>query len=219
LGVAPSPSPRGEQLDSQYVLQRYSMAIETVAAPKNVVFTYAVSQLGPVTIEQRHRIYRSGNDVRDETLAVDGAALTHKTVRISRRDDRYAVTRLAPRMVGYQMLFLRAVPDGAHLDYVYDVTPLLRQPETSVDRITIDGVRFLPRAIHFHTAGTGAHGSGEVEYAPFGPYWMPVVAAVDASVGGKPARERITWTDYRFPESLPSSTFSAPRPLPPHAPS
>ncbi|HEU5479434.1 MAG TPA: hypothetical protein VFU90_06350, partial [Candidatus Tumulicola sp.] len=70
--------------------------------------------------------------------------------------------------------------------------------------------------IHFHTQGAGAHGTGEVQYAAFGPYWVPVVASVDASVGGKPARERITWGDYRFPEDLPPSTFQAPRPLPPH---
>lgn len=213
----PSPGLRAEtQLDSQYVLQRYALAIDAAPAPKYVVFTYAVSQLGPSNLEQRHTIYRSGNDVRDETLAVDGLALTRKVVRIARREDRYAVGRLAPRTVAYQMLFLRTVKDGTHVDYVYDVTPLLRQSGTSVDRMTIDGLRFLPRAIHFHTQGAGAHGTGEVQYAAFGPYWMPVVASVDASVGGKPARERITWGDYRFPEDLPPSTFQAPRPLPPH---
>ncbi len=216
LGAAPSPSPPTSrtQLDSQYVLQRYALALEGVVVPKNVVFTYAVSQLGPTTIEQRHRIYRSGNDVRDETLAVNGLALTHKVVRISRREDRYAVARLAPRIDGYQMLFLRAIGSGSHLEYVYDVTPLLRQSSTFVDRVTIDGLRFLPRAIHFHTVGSGARGTGEVEYAPFGEYWMPVAATVDASIVGKPARERITWGEYRFPEGLPPSTFQGPRPLP-----
>jgi hypothetical protein len=43
---------------------------------------------------------------------------------------------------------------------------------------------------------------------------MPVVAAATAQVGGKPARERITWSDYRFPQSLPPSTFQPPQPLP-----
>ena len=114
--------------------------VEGVVVPKNVVFTYTVSQSGPTNIEQRHRIYRSGNDVRDETLAVDGLALTHKVVRISRREDRYAVARLAPRIDGYQMLFLRAIGSGSHLEYVYDVTPLLRQSSTFVDRVTIDGL-------------------------------------------------------------------------------
>ena len=202
------------QLDSQYVLQRYSLAIDSVSTPKNTVFTYAVSQAGPGNIEQRHRIYRSGDDVRDEMLAQDGLALSKKRVRMSRREDRYAVGRLAPRIGDAQVLFLSAVRDGAHLDYVYEVTPLVRQSATYVDRLTIDGVTFMPRTIHFRTLAGGARGSGEVQYAPFGRYWMPVVATVDATIDRKPARERITWGDYHFPEHLPPSTFAAPRPLP-----
>lgn len=214
LGVAPAPS----VLDSQYVLQRYALAIDAVPVPKNVVFTYSVSQVGPSNIEQRHTIFRSGPDVRDETLAVDGVALTRKIVRFSRRDDRYAVARLAPRAVAYQILFLRAMRDGRRFDYAYEVTPLLRQSGASIDRMTIDGSRFLPRVVHFHTVGTDAKGDGEVTYAPFGQYWLPVLATVDATVNGKPARERITWGDYRFPEVLPPSTFQPPKPLPPASP-
>lgn len=213
LGATPPAAQ--QQLDSQVVLARYSVALEAVSVPKSVVFSYVVSQVGPTNIEERHTIYRSGSDVRDETLAVDGLALTRKAVRFSRRLDRYAVERLAPRVAANQMLFLRTVRDGGHFDYAYDVTPLMRQPGASIDRITIDGIRFLPRVVHFHTAGAHAHGTGEVQYAPIGRYWMPTVATVDAGVNGKPARERITWGDYRFPESLPASTFQAPRPLPP----
>lgn len=217
VAAASPPSPP-LQMDSQLVLQRYALAIEAVAPPKNVVFTYAVSQLGPSNIEQRHRIYRSGTGVRDETLAVDGVALTRKVVRISHREDRYAIARLAPRTGNYQMLFLRPVGDGDHLDYVYEATPVVRQAGPQIDGMTIDGVRFLPRAIAFRTAAGDASGNGEVRYAPFGPYWMPVSATVEARVAGKPARERISWGDYRFPESLPPSTFAAPRPLPSGAP-
>ncbi|MBV8117403.1 MAG: hypothetical protein JOZ01_05470 [Candidatus Eremiobacteraeota bacterium] len=202
-------------LDSQYVLQRYALAIDAVPVPKNVVFTYTVSQVGPSNIEQRHTIFRSGPEVRDETLAVDGIALTRKIVRFSRRDDRYAVARLAPRAVAYQILFLRPVKEGSRFDYAYELTPLLHQPGASIDRMTIDAARFLPRVVHFQTIGLDAKGSGEVVYAPFGQYWMPVLATVDATINGKPARERITWGDYRFPEALPPSTFEPPKPLPP----
>lgn len=202
------------QLDSQYVLQRYARAVEAVPVPKAVVFSYTVSQAGPSNLDQRHTIYRSGLDVRDETLAVDGVALVRKIVRFSRRDDRYAVGRLAPRTAGYQMLFIRAVKDDGHLDYVYDATPLSAQSGASVDRIVIDGKRFLPRAVYFHTGGPEARGAGEVQYASFGKYWMPVLAMVDAHVNGEPARERITWSEYRFPSGLPTSTFEPPKPLP-----
>jgi hypothetical protein len=213
LAVACGAAPPA-QLDSELVLQRYVMALDAVTQPKNVVFSYTVSQLGPSNLEQRHRIYRSGSSVRDETIAVDGVALRRKIVRISHRQDRYAVDRLAPKAAEYQMLFLTAARDGAHDDYTFELTPLVRRTPSSVDSLTIDGARFLPRLIRFHTASGDAQGTAEVRYAPFGPYWMPVLATIDARVAGKPARERITWEDYRFPETLPPSTFSAARRLP-----
>jgi hypothetical protein len=209
LGATPS------ELDSQYVLQRYALAIDSVVAPKAVIFTYTVSQAGgPSNIEQRHVIYRSGSDVRDETLAVDGVALVHKIVRISHREDRYAISRLAPKAASYEMLFLQAVKIDKHTDYEFEATPLIRTLDAPVDRVTIDGLTYLPRDIRFTTRGPDAEGKAHVQYAPFGKYWMPVVAEVDAVVNGKPARERIVWSDYRFPQSLPEATFVAPRPLP-----
>ncbi len=83
-----------------------------VTSPKVVVYTYTVSQIGPSNIEQRHQIYRSGTDVRDETLSVDGIPLARKLVRFSRREDRYAVDRFAPRTVAYELLFLGTAKDG-----------------------------------------------------------------------------------------------------------
>jgi hypothetical protein len=201
------------QLDSEYVLQRYSLAVATLATPKAVVFSYSVSQVGPSNIEQRHIVYRSGLYVRDETLSVDGMSLSRKVVRFYHREDRYAVTRFAPHTDAYELLFLRTAKDGHHLDYVYEATPLTRHAGAWIDRLTIDGVKYLPRVVHFHTAGPDAHGTGEIEFAQFGKYWMPVVAAATASVDGKAARERIAFGDYRFPEDLPPSVFQPPEPL------
>lgn len=203
-----------EELDSQYVLQRYAVALDAVSAPKAVIYTYTVSQLGPSNIDQRHVIYRSGSQVRDETLAVDGVALVHKVVRFTRREDRYDVGRLAPRAAAYELLFLRTIKDGHHVDYEYDASPLVRGADAAIDRVTIDGIRYLPKDVRFKTGTTEASGTAHVAYAAFGKYWMPVLAEVTAVVNGKPARERIVWSDYRFPESLPPSTFVSPRPLP-----
>jgi hypothetical protein len=206
-------------LDSQYVLQRYAVAVGAVAAPKAVVFTYTVSQVGASNIEQRHRVYRSGSDVRDETISVDGIALRRKIVRFSRREDRYTVDRFAPRSDAYELLFLGTARDGRHFDYVYEATPLAKPPGATIDRLTIDGANFLPRVVHFHGAGLDVTGSGEIEFGSFGKYWMPVMAAAQARVKGKTARELITWSEYRFPASLPPSTFQAPEPLPHTTPS
>ncbi len=201
-------------LDSQDVLQRYALALQAAKPPKVVIYSYTISQVGPSNIEQRHRIYRSDLDVRDETLSVDGIPLSRKIVRFSRHEDRYNVERFAPRTDAYELLFLGTAKDGRHLDYVYEATPLSRAAGAWIDRLTIDGVNFLPRAVHFHSGALDVDGSGEIEFGSFGKYWMPVVAVAQARVKGKPARERISWGDYRFPESLPPSTFQPPEPLP-----
>ena len=214
LALTASLGASASHLDSQYVLQRYGSALVAASAPKVVVFSYTVSQVGPSNIEQHHRIYRSGLDVRDDTLSVDGITLLRKVVRISRHVDRYAIARFAPSAESYELLFLGTVKDGRHFDYVYEATPLNRTSAARIDRLTIDGSNFLPRAVHFQSGGEGVEGSGEVEFGTFGKYWMPVAADATAQVGGKPARERITWSDYRFPQSLPPSTFQPPQPLP-----
>ncbi len=195
-------------LDSQTVLQRYAAALANLTPPKAEIFTYSVSQAGPFDIEQLHRIYRSGIEVRDETLDVNGVPLRHKIVRISRRADAYAVTALAPRVDAYELLFLDTIPDGGHLDYLYQAVPLARAATGfTVDRVTIDGESFLPRAIDFHSNSATASGSGRIEFGPFGEYWMATAASVSAVVAGGVARERITFADYRFPAVLPRSTF------------
>ena len=202
------------ELDSQYVLKRYAEAVQALTVPKVAVYAYTVSQVGPSNIEQYHRIYRSGVSVRDETLAVDGIALHRKIVRILASRRSLHRRPLSPRADTYEMLFLGTVKDAHHIDYVYEATPLSRPSGAWVDRITIDGMRFLPRVVHFHSSGLGVHGTGQIEFGGFGKYWMPIAAQAMASIKGKPARERIVWSDYRFPENLPPSTFLQPAPLP-----
>jgi hypothetical protein len=200
--------------DSQYVLQRYARAIAAATSPKVVIYSYTVSQVGPSNVEQHHRIYRSGLDVRDETLSVDGIPLSRKIVRFSRHPERYSVERFAPHTDAYELLFLGTAKDGHHLDYVYEATPLDHSLSVWVDRVTIDGLRFLPRAVHFHSGSPDVAGSGEIEFAAFGKFWLPILADAQARIKGKPAREHIVWSDYRFPQNLPPSTFQAPQPLP-----
>ncbi|MBV8490761.1 MAG: hypothetical protein JO199_09565 [Candidatus Eremiobacteraeota bacterium] len=213
LALGAGPMPSGE-VDSQVVLQRYAVALDAVPDPKAMVFHYTVSQAGPQNIEQHHIVYRSGSDVRDETISVDGVTLPHKIVQFSQREDRYAIEKMAPRAAGYQMLFLEVVKDGRHYDYVYEATPLIHNAGAWIDRFTIDGVKFLPKLLHFHTAGSKAAGIGTIEYGQAGKYWVPMVASAEAKVGGKPARERIVFSEYRFPDGLPRSAFQPPKPLP-----
>ncbi len=195
-------------LDSELVLQNYARALATLQTPKFTIFSYAVSQAGPNDIEQRHRIYRSGLDVRDETILVDGGKPKNAAISIGKRVDRYAVGKLAPHPNAYELLFVRAIVTGSRTDYLFDATPFVKGATGFVvTHVTIDGVTFLPRSIAFRATSFAARGDGEIRYAPFAGHWMPVLATIGASVNGQPARERIAFGDYRFPTSLPPATF------------
>lgn len=209
FGAAPAAP-----LDSQIVLQRYALEMGDLQTPKVMIFTYSISQLGLSDIEQRHVIYRNGLDVRDETIAVDGIPLKPKIVTFGERVDRYAIARLAPRSTNYAMLFVKTQRDGAHLDYRYELTPLAPMSGFIITGLVIDGISFLPRELDFTTASANAHGHGTLVYGKSSGFWMPLYVSVEASVNGKEARESIVWGDYRFPATLPASTFIPPKPLP-----
>lgn len=204
----------GAPLDSQAVLQRYASHLLTTEAPKTLVFTYSVSQAGPQAIEQSHRVYRSGDLVRDETLQVDGQTLKIKITRIARYRNRYTIDTLAPRMTEYAFLFLRSTRSGNAYSYEYKAVPLGATGSFVVDGMTIDGRTFLPSEIRFRSHSGSISATGSISFGKASKYWVPTVAAVQATIAGKPARERITFTSYQFPSSLPKSTFQSPRPLP-----
>lgn len=206
LAAAPTPP-----LDSQDVLLRYQRALVALPTPKAVIFTYAVSQAGPRDLEQTHRIYRSGDLVRDETLTSEGQTLKRKIVRVSRYPDRYAVARLAPHASEYAFLFQGVVHPGGRVAYEYTAVPMQRGGAYVVDSMTIDGSSFLPLTIRFSMIAGSVKSKGELHYARNSTYWVPQLAVVEAQLRGSTARERITFGGYRFPVALPESTFRSPK--------
>ena len=201
-------------LDSQVVLDRYAAKLLAIEPPKVLVFSYSLSQAGPHDIEQTHRIYRSGDLVRDETLTVDGQSLKQKLTRIARYRNRYTIENLAPRITQYAFLFQRAVKNGNSWNYQYRAMPLGAPGAFLVQSLTIDGRSFLPVQIQFRATAASAKGKGTIGFTRSGKYWVPASVAIEATVNGKPARERIAFNGYQFPASLPKSTFQAPKPLP-----
>jgi hypothetical protein len=159
-------------------------------------------------------VYRSGDLVRDETLQIDGQTLKIKITRIARYRNRYTLDTLAPRMTEYAFLFLRSVRTGSSYSYVYKAVPLGASAGFVVQGMTIDGRTFLPTEIRFRTKSARIEGTGSVSFAKASKYWVPTSVSVQATIAGKPARERITFTSYQFPRTLPKSTFQSPRPLP-----
>jgi hypothetical protein len=206
----PSPRPR-VLLAPALVLARYKARLAALARPKSVVYQYTVEQLGFQNLEQAHRVYRNGGSERDETLMVDGYTLQYPSIRIFRnRSDRYDIGAVAPRPARYSFAYSRALAYGGGDSYVFRTVPVATGA-FAVNEIEIDGRTFLPSVVRFKIAGNGARGSGELRFGPSQRYWLVRQASVNAHLPhGASAHERITWSNYLFPASLPASTFTSP---------
>jgi hypothetical protein len=196
-------------LSSDAVLTKYETVLKAVHEPRVFTVEYTLLQTGTRTLEQTHRIFRSGGDERDEIIAVNGTRTTRPQVRIFRgRRYRYTVSSLAPRPAAYDFTFVGTHRNGRHVDYVYDLTAK-RPAAFTLTRVTIDGVTFLPGALAFVTRDHDGH--GEIHFAKAEKWWVATSVSASASEPGGTAHERLTFTDWRFPSSLPAGTFG-PRP-------
>ena len=207
----PTPTPSEPPLATATVLALYGEALATLERPPAVTFDFSVEQLGMRTMEQTHRVYRSGSKERDETISIDGYPLKNPAVRIFRdRGYRYDITALAPKLQSYEFSPSSVARVGDGYAYSFDTKP--RTPTSfAVTSVTIDGHSFLPSVLHFHAGGQAARATGRLTYFSSHGYWVVGEATADAKLArGKVAHERIVWSNYRFPESLPSSTFREP---------
>lgn len=219
LRATPAPAgavPASRQAAS--VLTHYLEALDAYSAPKYVSFEYSVEQSGATNISQVHRVYRAGRDERDELIEEDGKRRKPAGVRI-RHDavDRYALAAVAPAPERYAFTFVGSTKSGDHLLYRYRTQAQTAAP-FSVEEISVDGTSFLPAVIRFRSTYGGVHGHGKFLFAAAEKHWMIREARIDALAKGTPVSERIVWSAYRFPSSLPSATFadqiSEPAPLP-----
>ena len=196
------------------VLARYDAALAKLAEPRVFTFEYALEQTGTRTIEQTHRVFRSGANERDETLTVNGVRSSAPVVRVFRRRPyRYTVRALAPKPAAYDFTYAGPHRDGKHVDYVFTLAPTADVPPRIVfTSVTIDGVTFLPRSVAFTAPAQRA--SGAVTFAKAGRYWVARTASAQANARGGVERERLAFTSWRFPAALPAATFATPRALP-----
>jgi hypothetical protein len=200
-------------LPSAEVLARYRNALAELREPSTFTVEYTLEQTGTRSLEQTHRIFRRGNDERDEIVAVNGTRATAPAIRIFRGHPyRYRVARLAPSAAAYTFRFLGTNRDGRHLDYVFALTPKGARSDFMLTRATIDGLTFLPSAVSFATSAN--EGKGVVRFGKVGPWWVATGASASAREQGRTTDERLSFANWRFPASLPPSTFAAARPLP-----
>ncbi len=196
------------------VLANYEAVLAKALTAPYVSFEYTVEQVGARDLQQDHRIYRDRTNERDELLSVNGETLPRPIVRLFRgRIERYALGRLAPRATGYAFRFLRMNRDGKRTSYEFATTPKA-SGRFRVDRVTIDGTSFMPTQLAFTTKSGAVVGRGTLVFGKVDRYYVPFSVNLTAEVQGKPTREKIVWSHYRFPDSLPSNVFTPPRPLP-----
>jgi len=206
--------PAAPALSSGVVLARYAHALAVLRRPRSVSFQFSVEQLGLRNLEQTHRVYRSGLRERDETLAADGQSLPVPSIRIiENRVDRYDILAVAPRAAAYGFTLV------ARSRRAYVFKTVSRAPDAfTISAVEIDRATFLPSLVRFAIAGNGAHGSGELRYGSADRYWVVRQAQITAHLtNGSRAHERIAWSGYQFPASLPPSTFEVPHSVAPAA--
>jgi len=215
LRAEPAPVAR-RTLSPARVLQRYAVGLAKVKRPKLLVFQYTVEQLGYNDLEQAHRVYRSGLSERDEKIVVDGHVQEYPSIRIFRsRVDRYDIAAVSPRPGSYVFKYTGVLTGASGGDAYVFKTERAAASRFSVSEVEIDGRSFLPSVVRFRISGNGAHGSGELRFGRAQSYWLVRQATVSTRLrGGASAHERITWSNYQFPPSLPSSTFAPPRAAP-----
>jgi hypothetical protein len=205
----PTPAPA---VAPATVLARYATALAENRTPVVLSFEYAIDQTGAHDIQQTHRVFRSGNSERDELLSMDGKRLDPPSIHIFLgHRNRYTFEALAPRPEAYTFRYAGSVHDGKHVDEVFETKALSPSPAT-IEQVTIDGITFLPVAIHFVTNTHG--GRGSVTFGRVQKYWMATAASATATYAKSTAIEHVSFYRYRFPTTLAASTFSTPRPLP-----
>ncbi len=199
-------------LSPHAVLAKYGAALAALREPRVFTVEYTLEQAGTRTLEQTHRIFRSGSDERDETIAVNGTRATRPAIRIFRgRRYRYTVAALAPRPARYDFAYLGTRRAGRHVDYVFRLRP--KAPAAfALTQLTVDGVTFLPGEVAFATRAHG--GRGSVTFAKSAKWWVASGATASAREPGGVAHERLHFSGWRFPPALPPSTFAVPRALP-----
>lgn len=200
--------------NAAYVTAHYLAALAKLKRPQSVSFEYSLAQLGLHTMEQTHRVYRSGRNERDEMLVIDGVKLKAPAVRvITGHNPHYDIAVVTPRPDTYRFvpIGVRKAPGGG-FNYIFHLEP--HAPRAfAVTAMELDGRTFLPALVKFVTSANGAHGSGMLRYSGIDGYWVVREAAISATLrNGKSAREHIAWSKYRFPTTLPRDTFRVPHP-------
>jgi hypothetical protein len=195
------------------VLTKYTAALAALHEPRVFAVGYVLEQSGARTLDQEHQVFRAGGDERDEIVAVNGNRASQPEIRIFHgRKYRYTVAALAPRVGAYAFTYVGTHRNGHHDDFVFATAQTVPSSAYVVRSVTIDGETFLPAGISFTTSA--GHARGTVTFAKQEHWWVASSATATAHTPAGATDERITFSGWRFPTSLPPSTFAVARRAP-----
>lgn len=192
----------------------YRAALVQLRNPANFVFDYVVTRVGPKrVVTEKHRVYRNDNgDERNETNAVNGAAIVPAFVRVFHRPIwPYDAAAFAVSLDGYDAKYEGLSLVAGRNAYAYALTAKSAANFT-ITAIFVDVRRHLPLREMFSVAGSGCGGHGWIDFVPARTYWMPsaVTAMCSPASSAVTYRESIHFSNYRFPAAIPAEIFRAP---------
>jgi hypothetical protein len=208
LGAAASPTP---------TLDAYRTALAAQKLPAYMEFTYTVTRSGPARIvTEQHRVYWAATgEERNDTIAVNGAAVVPAPSRLLHRSvwpydpaqfavsaDDYDATPAGIAVVAGRKAYAFALARISSADFMQK-------------SIYVDVKTHLPVRQTFAVAGADCEGSGSIDFGPVGSYWLPNFVSVVCTASGTSAspppvfKESIRFTSYQFPALIPADIFGA----------
>jgi hypothetical protein len=202
----------------QTVFGTYRNALLARKTPVNMEFEYTVTRSGPNRIvTERHRVYWTATGVeRNDTIEVNGTPVVPAISRMLHRaawpydvgqfavsTDEYDVVPAGVAVVTGRKAYVFIVTRGAPSDFM-------------LKALYVDVKSRLPLRQTFSVAGAGCQGSGSIDFAPTGGYWLPSFVSVVCTApqqGATPPdifKESIRFGGYAFPATIPPDVFGIP---------
>lgn len=177
-----------------------------------MVFTYTEMRADPQRIvTSSHRVYRNAaGDQRNDTIEVNGASIrpprtqTYQRAQWPYYADAFAV--LPPEYVA--SVSGVATIDGKRTQ-VYAVRRATSAP-FSITELALDPSSALQVRERFSVTTGSCDGTGSIDFAQTGAYWLPTSVSVECSTSGAAGagyKNSIRFADYRFPVTIPSDVL------------
>jgi len=201
-----APSPSGAAAKA---LAQYHALMSALQKPANMVFTYSEVRTGPTRIVSGvHRVYRDkdGNQ-RNDTIAInDTPVRPPQTQTFVRASWPYFADQFDVPGSGYDVEFAGSALVNGHKAYVYRAKRLA-PAQFAITELAIEPGTGVPLREQFTVTTRDCDGSGQIEFALFGPYVLPSSVSAQCTMGSDQFKHIIKFSDYSFPAAIPQEVL------------